>query len=425
MENSVVQSADNLMMIVGIIIFVGLVFTKISNIIKLPDVVLYILAGILLGPSMLDLINIGKYPVENQMILSFGAAYILYDGGREIDLKILNKVKFSVLSMATIGVLISTAVVGVAAKYLFDIPMIYALLLGAVVASTDPSVLVPLFKKMNISSKMKQTIISESAFNDAAGAIITFSLIGIIMGGEFSLSETLFDFVKTVVGGIFVGVTLGYISHVLTDEKRRGALNDHPAELMLATVIGAYLISNKLGFSGFMSVFIVGMFCGNKKIFKFWIPEESFQTHLRFKEILTIILRMMIFVLLGTHLDFAVLMKYLLPTLASVFVLIFIARPISVLISVMFDRKAEWTLKEILYLMWIRETGVIPAALAGMLMTAGIQHADMISSVTFATIMITLSFQASTSHLLAKLLKLEEQPSIQHKGDFKNSLTHH
>lgn len=423
MENSVVQSADNFMMIVGIIIFVGLVFTKISNIIKLPDVVLYILAGILLGPSMLDLINIGKYPVENQMILSFGAAYILYDGGREIDLKVLNKVKFSVLSLATVGVLISTAVVGVAAKYLFDIPMIYALLLGAVVASTDPSVLVPLFKKMNISSKMKQTIISESAFNDAAGAIVTFSLIGIIMGGEFSLSDTLFDFVKTVVGGVFVGVVLGYISHVLTDEKRRGALNDHPAELMLATVIGAYLISNRLGFSGFMSVFIVGMFCGNKKIFKFWIPEESFQTHLRFKEILTIILRMMIFVLLGTHLDFAVLMKYLIPTLASVFVLIFIARPISVLFSVMFDRKAEWTLKEILYLMWIRETGVIPAALAGMLMTAGIQHADMISSVTFATIMITLSFQASTSHLLAKLLKLEEQPSHHQKGEVKNSLT--
>ena len=411
MENAVIQSANQLMELVGLIIVAGLIFGKISEIIKMPDVVLFILAGIILGPSLLNWINIDKYPVENQLILSFGAAYILYDGGREIDFKILNKVKMSVSLLATAGVLISTVIVGYVAAKVFNIPVYYGLLMGSVIASTDPSVLVPLFKSMNISNKLKQTIISESAFNDAAGAVITFSLIGIILGGEFSLSQSVMQLVKSIAGGVLIGVVAGYLSHLFVDEKKFGILRDHPAELMIATVTGAYLISDRFGFSGFMAVFVVGMFCGNKKVFDFWIPEHSFQTHLRFKEVFTVLLRMMIFVILGTQFVFENLFSNLTPALIVVAVLIFIARPVSVIFSMIADRKAQWKWQEVVYMMWVRETGVIPAALSGMILTMGVDHADIISSVTFATILITLTLQASTSKLLAKVLNLDT-PSI-------------
>ena len=411
MENAVIQSANQLMELVGLVIVAGLIFGKISEIIKMPDVVLFILAGIILGPSLLNWINIDKYPVENQLILSFGAAYILYDGGREIDFKILNKVKMSVSLLATAGVLISTVIVGYVAAKVFNIPVYYGLLMGSVIASTDPSVLVPLFKSMNISNKLKQTIISESAFNDAAGAVITFSLIGIILGGEFSLAQSIMDLVKSIAGGVLIGVVAGYLSHLFVDEKKFGILRDHPAELMIATVTGAYLISDRFGFSGFMAVFVVGMFCGNKKVFDFWIPEHSFQTHLRFKEVFTVLLRMMIFVILGTQLVFENLFSNLTPALIVVAVLIFIARPVSVIFSMIADRKAQWKWQEVVYMMWVRETGVIPAALSGMILTMGVDHADIISSVTFATILITLTLQASTSKLLAKVLNLDT-PSI-------------
>ena len=411
MENAVIQSANQLMELVGLVIVAGLIFGKISEIIKMPDVVLYILAGIILGPSLLNWINIDKYPVENQLILSFGAAYILYDGGREIDFKILNKVKMSVSLLATAGVLISTVIVGYVAAKVFNIPVYYGLLMGSVIASTDPSVLVPLFKSMNISNKLKQTIISESAFNDAAGAVITFSLIGIILGGEFSLAQSIMDLVKSIAGGVLIGVVAGYLSHLFVDEKKFGILRDHPAELMIATVTAAYLISDRFGFSGFMAVFVVGMFCGNKKVFDFWIPEHSFQTHLRFKEVFTVLLRMMIFVILGTQFVFENLFSNLTPALIVVAVLIFIARPVSVIFSMIADRKAQWKWQEVVYMMWVRETGVIPAALSGMILTMGVDHADIISSVTFATILITLTLQASTSKLLAKVLNLDT-PSI-------------
>ncbi|WP_434297439.1 cation:proton antiporter [Clostridium sporogenes] len=407
METNVILSANNILRLIALVILAGVVFGKISRRVNLPDVVLFIVAGVILGPEVLNLINIDSYPVGNQLILTFGAAYILYDGGREIDLKVFNEVKISVLLLSTLGVFISTGITGFFVYKIFHIDFIYALLLGAIVSSTDPSVLVPLFKNMNVSNKLKQTIISESAFNDAAAAIVTFAILGVIAGGEFSLGKSTFELLKSSLGGILIGGIFGYMSTKLIAGEKYAFLKEFPSEVSIVAVIGTYLIADKLGVSGFMAVFIIGMVCGNKKRINCCIPDEYNQTHLRFKEVLTIILRMMIFVLLGSHIDFGVLSKYFTKDLMVVALLIFVSRPASAFLSVIFDRKAKWNIKEIIYLMWVRETGVIPAALVGMLLTMHIKNSDIIASVTFTTIIITLTFQASTSKSLARLLKLD------------------
>lgn len=401
------MEVQNLLELFALVIVSGVLFTKISKMVKLPDVVLFIIAGILLGPSFLNLVNIDRYPTGNELILTFGAAYILYDGGREIELKILNKVKLSLSLISTLGVLISTFVTGYFAAIIFKIDFLYALLLGSVIASTDPSVLVPLFKKMNISNKLKQFIISESAFNDAAGAITTFAILGIIQGGSFSIQTSALELAKTSLGGIAVGLVVGMIATMLITHDKYGYFRDNPSEIGIATVAGAYVIATRLGVSGFMAVFIIGIICGNKHLFSLRVQEDHYITQTRFKEVLTLLLRMMIFILLGTHIDFVSVAQYWKQAVLIVAILIFIARPLSVLPCVILDRKAKWNLKEIIYIMWIRETGVIPAALAGMLVSMNIQHSNVISSVTFVTILITLSVQASTAQWLAKKLKLE------------------
>lgn len=401
------MEVQNLLELFALVIVSGVLFTKISKMVKLPDVVMFIIAGILLGPSFLNLVNIDRYPTGNELILTFGAAYILYDGGREIELKILNKVKVSLSLISTLGVLISTFVTGYFAAIIFKIDFLYALLMGSVIASTDPSVLVPLFKKMNISNKLKQFIISESAFNDAAGAITTFAILGIIQGGSFSIQTSALELAKTSLGGIAVGLVVGMIATMLITHDKYGYFRDNPSEVGIATVAGAYVIATRLGVSGFMAVFIIGIICGNKHLFSLRVQEDHYITQTRFKEVLTLLLRMMIFILLGTHIDFVSVAQYWKQAVLIVTILIFIARPLSVLPCVILDRKAKWNLKEIIYIMWIRETGVIPAALAGMLVSMNIQHSNVISSVTFVTILITLSVQASTAQWLAKKLKLE------------------
>jgi len=410
MEGNVTALAENLMRILAIIILLGIVLTKLSKKIHIPDVVLYIAAGIIIGPSVLKLIDFREYAVVNQVILSFGAAYILFDGGREIGIKVLNEVKLTVGLLATVGVLISTAVTGLFAGKVLGIDLMYAMLLGAVIASTDPSVLVPLFKKMNISPRLKQTIISESAFNDAAGAIVTFTILAVAAGGRFSIGESLLQLVISAGGGVIVGAVFGYIMHVLISEGRYGLLKGHTAEMVVATVLGAYVFCEYIGVSGFMATFIIGMMCGNKGVFNFVVYTEAQETHEKFKEVTISIIRMLIFMLLGAGMNFAIISEYWSGALIVILAFVFIARPVSVLLTVPLDRKAKWNVREMLYLCWTRETGVIPAALAGMLMTMGVPNADIISAVTSIAIIITLAFQASTAAWLAKKLDLEVTP---------------
>ena len=408
MEVNIAALTEQIMELIAIVIVSGIICIKLSVKLHLPDTVLFIISGIFIGPELLGLVSFKDFPVANQLVLTFGAAYILYDGGREIQLSILNKVKVSVASLSTIGVIVSAFITAYFAQKFLDLDFMYALLLGSAIASTDPSVLVPLFRTINISPKLKQTIISESAFNDAAGAIMTFAVIGLLAGSSFSITNSILELVKTAGGGILVGGILGYFATLLVSEHKFGFFTGHKGEIVVATVLGAYFIATHLGVSGFMAVFVVGIVFGNIELLNLTIEEEGYNLHLNFKEVLVRILRIMIFVILGTQMSFNVLSEYWKGALLVVLSLVFIARPVSVLFSVLIDRKAAWNFREILYLMWTRETGVIPAALAGMLLSMQIPHAQVISAVTFMAIIITLSFQASTAKYVAKILKLEE-----------------
>ena len=104
----------------------------------LPDVVIYLILGVLFGPVFLNLVNIDSFPVVNEIILTFGSAFILYEGGREIKFKVLNEVKVSVGLLASLGVFITAAIVGLTTYYVFKLPPGPSLLLGATIASTDP-----------------------------------------------------------------------------------------------------------------------------------------------------------------------------------------------------------------------------------------------------------------------------------------------
>lgn len=411
MESQVSNIVSALMEQVVVIILAGALVSKLAGLIRMPDVVMFVLVGAVLGPAALGLIHLDS-AVVNQAILTFGAAYILFDGGREIRLRVLNQVRLSVTLLATVGVLVSAFLTALFAMDFLHLDFIYALLLGATIASTDPSVLVPLFKKIDISDKLKQTIIAESAFNDAVGAIAVFAVLGVISGGSFSLSKSIGELAWTAGGGILVGVVVGVIAVMLVSDKRHGVLNTFIAEVAVAAVAGAYVLATHFGFSGFMAVFVFGIMAGNKDAFKVTVLQESFDAHLHFKDILISIIRMMIFILLGSHIDFAVLIKYGWGSLGVVVLFIFVARSVSVLVSVLPDRKARWSFREIIYLMWVRETGVIPAALAGMLVTMKIPHAQVISSVTCMAIIITLTLQASSSGYLAKKLGLERGKQI-------------
>lgn len=416
MESTVEAIATkNLLLIFAAIAIIGIILGRISEVIKIPDVILYLIAGIIIGPSILNIVNMGSFPIENNLILTFGSAFILYEGGREINLKVLNKVKISVGMLATIGVIISTVVVGLFAGRIFSLDIITALLLGAVIASTDPAALIPVFKQVSIKDKIKQTVVSESAFNDAVGAIVVSTLLLILSSGNFNPIESIKELLISTVVGISVGILIGYIFSLLISDKKWGIFHSYASIMSILKVALAYELSTVLHGSGYMAVFIAGLIAGNKKIFGLWTPEEDFQSEHYFIDSISSLFRMSIFITLGTQVNLVALSKYWVPSLVVALILMFVARPLVVLICCAFDKSANWNFKEKLFMMWVRETGVIPAALSGIIVSMKLPGHEIISSTVFMTILITLVVQASTTKIVAKKLGMLEEVEEKYK----------
>ncbi len=401
------ELAKHALLMFGIILTVGTFSGVIARLVRIPDVAVFLLVGMLLGPGVLGVVNIKADSTVNQLILIFGASYILFDGGASIKLKVLKEVWITIVVISTLGVLITAAITGVAAWYFLGLAPIVALLLGATLASTDPATLVPVFKQVRIKDRVAQTVMSESAFNDAMGAILTFTVLGVAMGsGEFSIGAALIDLLKQSLLGIVIGGVLGYLAAFFIAHEKFGFLAEFAPAVTLMAVISAYMAADGMHASGFMAVFVFGIMIGNQESLGFKLTPQEDSLLQDYVTTTAFIMRMFIFILLGTQVDFGLINQYLLGGGAVVVVFMLVARPVTVFLCALPDRRAKWRLNEMLFMCWTRETGVIPGALAGMLVGMKAPGAQIIAAVTFIAILMTILIQATTTKWLAKKLGL-------------------
>ena len=410
MESSIsIDHAKQILAAFGIILAAGTVSGFLAQKLRIPDVAAFLLVGILMGPQCAGWVHIAPDSAINQLILIFGSCYILFDGGATLRLGVLKKVWISITTMATIGVVISAVVTAMAATYFLHTPWIVALLLGSVIASTDPATLVPVFKQVRIRERVAQTVMSESAFNDAMGAILTFSVLSVAMGqGEFSALAALKDLAWQTILGIAAGGMLGYLAALLIAHEKFDFLAEYAPVVTLMAVLGAYLSADGLHASGFMAVFVFGIMLGNKEQFGFAMEQNENARLEEFVLTTSLIMRMFIFILLGSQVDFSLIQQHLSGGMAVVAVFMLIARPLTVFLCALPDRRARWQRNELLFMCWTRETGVIPGALAGLLLGMKAPGAPMIASITFIAILTTILLQATTTRWLAEKLGLLE-----------------
>jgi cell volume regulation protein A len=363
-----------------------------------------------IGPQALGLIDIKADSALYQILLLFGASYILFDGGASLRFHVMKQVWITIVIIATVGVLITATITSTAAHFVLGAPWIVAALLGATLASTDPATLVPIFRQVHVRDRVAQTVMCESAFNDATGAIVTFGVLTIAMGtGEFSLTSSLLDLLAQAALGIAAGAVLGYLAALLIAHERWGFFMEYAPVVTIMAVIGAYLAADGMRASGFMAVFVFGIMLGNKDSFGFKMGRTESQRLDQYVETTSFIMRLFIFILLGSQVDFGLMNRYLFGGVAVVAIFMLVARPVTVFACTLPDRRARWSLNEMLFMCWTRETGVIPAALAGILLGMKAPGAQMIASVTFVAILMTILIQAPTTRWLGGRLALLEE----------------
>ncbi len=394
----------------AVILAAGTISGFLSQKINIPDVAIYLVAGIILGPEVTGLLRIPAEATLNQIILIFGACYILFDGGASVKLQVLKKIWITLAALSTFGVLIMASLTGLASHYILGLPLITSMLLGAAIAPTDPATIIPIFRRVRIKERVSQTLISESAFNDATGSVITLAVLSIAMGSaDFSLTTSLTDLLKQSVVGIIIGLAMGYLSLLLIAHEKYDFLAKYAPVVTLMAVAGTYLGAEDLQASGFTAVFVFGIMIGNKRAFGFQVERKEKEKLEEYVARTAMIMRMFIFILLGSQVDFGLISKFLFGGIIIITLFMLVARPTTVFLCSLPDRRARWSFNEMLFMCWTRETGVIPAALAGLLLGKKVPGAQTIAAVTFIAILMTIFIQATTTKWLGGKLGLLEK----------------
>ena len=402
------MSPQEVMQILAIMLAAGLASSVLADILRLPRMVLLLAAGVLLGPEVFDWLDVPVGSVGVQLLLTLGVSLILFYGGLQLSLRILSRVGVGLGLLAVPGVVITAVVTGAAAAVVFDIPFEEGFLIGAVIAPTDPAILIPLFERLRVRPKVVQTVIAESALNDPTGAVLALTIAAFILGSDESGASAVADFVSELAISTVLGVVLGLLLALVVSERRFGIWREFPAIVVGLAVAAGYASIDAAGGSGYLGAFVAGLIAGNTELLGLRVSKPAQREIDEFAVLTADIVVLLVFVALGANLPLGTMADNLLPALAVLAVLLFVARPLTVLACLLPDRRGGWTRNEIVFIGWTRETGVVPASVAGVLLAMGVPNEDEMVTVVALAIVVTLVLQTTTKAWLAKRLGLLE-----------------
>lgn len=401
------MTAREITQALAIILAAGLVSEVVAGVLRLPRMVVLLAAGALLGPSVTGALDVGLDNVGIELLLTLGVSVILFYGGLGLSARVLSRVAVALGLLAVPGVVITCAITGAVASLAFGLSLEAGLLIGAVVAPTDPAILIPLFERLRIRPKVAQTVVAESALNDPTGAALALTLAAFVVEGG-SFGGPLVDFVQAVVISTAIGIAIGLALALVISDRRFGVWSESPAIAVMLLVAAGYFTIDAAGGSGYLGAFIAGAIVGNLDVLGLRMVPDRERVLEGFVGILSDVVVIFVFVVLGANLPFESFPDHALAALATVAALILVARPLVVLVCLGLDRRGEWTWQEGIFLAWSRETGVVPAAVAALLVAQGTTIGDELTTTVAVAIIVTLVVQSTTKRWLAERLGLVE-----------------
>ena len=331
-------------------------------------------------------------------------SFILFAGSLHVNLEDLSGQGWAVVAMATLGVLLSTAVVGLlsyAALGLLGIPLPlpWALVFGAIVSPTDPIAVLGLLRKLGVRRDVETLIVGESLFNDGVGVVVFLALVGLAAGGghvgDQAAGAAGLLFVKEALGGVVLGLGLGIAAFLLLRE-----IDNYTVEVLitLSLVTGGYALAEQIGTSGPLAMVVAGLFIGNRG--RLLAMSDDVREHLdTFWELVDEILNSVLFLLIG--LEVLVLANGFPFAAGAIAVpLVLLARTVSVgfTINVLRLRREfpAWTVRTMI---WGGLRGGISIALALSLPSS--PERDLLVSMTYAVVVFSILVQGLTVNRVA------------------------
>lgn len=360
-----------------------------------PLLLVFLALGMLAGEDGPGGIAFNDYRLAYQ-IGSVALAVILFDGGLRTRWSSLRTAAWPAGLLATLGVMITAWVTALFARQLFTLSWLEALLLGAVVASTDAAAVFFLLKVggMQLRRRVTSTLEVESGSNDPLAFILTLVLVAAIAGGgEVSGLGVALAVLQQIVVGLLVG---GLGGAALVYLLARAPLPT--ALLPLATLSGALVVyagTGALGGSGFLAVYVAGIWVGARNT-------RAQPSILALFDMVTWMMQITMFVVLGLLVSPSHLLQHLVAALLLALALIFVARPVAVLLCLA-PFRYHW--REHVFISWVGLRGAVAIFLASIPMLAGLPGAELYFDVAFVVVCTSLVLQAWTVRPVARWMR--------------------
>jgi CPA1 family monovalent cation:H+ antiporter len=398
-------------LIIELLLIVSVVAVAVRRL-RIPYTVALVFAGLLITFQTTI-----KFELTPELILALFLPPLVFEAAFHLNLKELSRNLPAILLLAVPGVILTMFIIGGILSFSIKLSLPIALLFGALIAATDPVAVVALFRTLGVPKRLLVLIEGESLFNDGTAIVLFQIMLAVVLTSKFNLANSVVDFFKISIGGVLVGLVLGWlIAQFIT------RVDNHLIETTLTTILafGAYLVADRLSFSGVLAVVTAGLVNGN--ISPQGMSPTSRIVIFNFWEYVAFLANSLVFLLIGLQVNITALLTAWQPILWAILA-IFIARIIVVY-------GLSWLVKQVAepipfrwqhILNWGGLRGAISLALVLSLPVSLASERDVLRVMAFGVVLFTLIVQSTTMSPLIRWLKVITRSDAQIKYEMQHA----